>query len=200
VPFPNRLLAASTKRRDNQGVRTADHHLGCVPCVRPCPKAHRRQRARTSAKNRTYSAADPRVGIDGNGNLLSDGTTTYTWDARDRLVAVSGPGGSTTYGYDSRNLRVRVGEQKILLSGKEEVAEYGVTPVRYDRDPQGTDNLPAERGDETLFVLRDAHKSVYRLLDSQGAVRAAYSYDVFGERTTTSGDAQQAWGWVGRRY
>ena len=36
----------------------------------------------------SYDAADRRVGFsyDANGNLLADGTTTYTYDAANRLV------------------------------------------------------------------------------------------------------------------
>jgi RHS repeat-associated protein len=191
VPFPNRLLAASTKRRDNQGVRTADHHLGCVPCVRPCPKAHRRQRARTSAKNRTYSAADPRVGIDGNGNLVSEGRE---WDARDRLVS----GG---YGYDTGNLRVKMGEQTVLLDGIEEAREYGGVEARYEHDPWRVDALLAQTTSAGKgYFVTDALGSVYGVVDSTGAEVSKYSYDVYGVRTATTEGMPTSWGFTGRRH
>jgi len=37
--------------------------------------------------------------IDPNGNLGSDGLTSYTWNARNKLVGMSG-GTSATFGYD----------------------------------------------------------------------------------------------------
>jgi uncharacterized protein RhaS with RHS repeats len=36
---------------------------------------------------------------DKNGNLLSDGTNTYTYNSLNELTSVSGPNGTTTYTY-----------------------------------------------------------------------------------------------------
>ena len=36
---------------------------------------------------------------DANGNLLSDGTNSFTWNARGQLASVSGPSGTSTLGY-----------------------------------------------------------------------------------------------------
>ncbi|MGH7430028.1 MAG: hypothetical protein ACREJ4_16965, partial [Candidatus Methylomirabilaceae bacterium] len=48
--------------------------------------------------------------FDANGNQTTStdatGTTTYTWDARNRLVAISGPGLSASFSYDALNRRV----------------------------------------------------------------------------------------------
>jgi RHS repeat-associated protein len=191
VPFPNRLLAASTKRRDNQGVRTADQHLGCVPCVRPCPKAQRRQRARTSAKNRTYAVSERRVPIDGNGNLVSEGRE---WDARDRLVS----GG---YGYDTGNLRVKMGEQTVLLDGIEEAREYGGVEARYEHDPWRVDALLAQTTSAGKgYFVTDALGSVYAVVDGSGAVVSKYGYDVYGARTAVTEGMATGWGFTGRRH
>ena len=43
---------------------------------------------------------------DENGNLTLDGTTTYIWDARNRLIAMSGPGVSGNFVYDALGRRV----------------------------------------------------------------------------------------------
>lgn len=59
--------------------------------------------------SRTYSH-------DANGNITSDGTNTYFWDALNRLVRVEKDGSIVaTYGYDSQNRRIRktVGERTI---------------------------------------------------------------------------------------
>jgi RHS repeat-associated protein len=159
--------------------------------VRPGPKAHRRQRARTSAKNRTYSAADPRVGIDGNGNLISEGRE---WDARDRLV-------SNGYGYDTGNLRVKMGEQKVLLDGIEEAREYGVDNVRWEHDPSRVDGLLAQKsGAGKGYFVTDALGSVYGVVDSTGAEVSKYGYDVYGARAAATERMLTSWGFTGRRH
>jgi hypothetical protein len=37
---------------------------------------------------------------DGNGNLLSDGVNTYTYDHANRLTAASGPSSAVSFGYN----------------------------------------------------------------------------------------------------
>jgi YD repeat-containing protein len=70
---------------------------------------------------------------DANGNqtqkIEPTGTTTNTWDARDRLTQVNAAGGiMDRFGYDTNNLRVFVqdsqGSRRILLDGVEELREY----------------------------------------------------------------------------
>jgi len=49
---------------------------------------------------------------DANGNMLSDGTNTFAWDAENRLVRISytGTGNSTTFAYDAIGHRVKTTE------------------------------------------------------------------------------------------
>ena len=60
----------------------------------------------------TYNASNQQLGFgiqtltyDLNGNLTSDGANTYTWDARDRLMSISGPGVSANFQYDAAGRR-----------------------------------------------------------------------------------------------
>jgi RHS repeat-associated protein len=143
-------------------------------------------------RNRWYLARKCEVGIDGNGNLLSDGTTTNTWDARDRLVS----GGN---GYDTGNLRTKMGAQKILLDGIEEAREYGGNVMRYDHDPSRVDGLLAQKaGGVKGYFITDALGSVYAVVDSTGTEVSKYSYDVYGARTATSEGMATSWGFTGR--
>ncbi len=52
--------------------------------------------------------SSPGFAYDGNGNMTSDGTHTYAYDALNRLSAVKTAGGATiaTYGYDFLNRRI----------------------------------------------------------------------------------------------
>jgi RHS repeat-associated protein len=151
-------------------------------------------------KNHWYQGRKCKVGIDGNGNLLKKGDTTYTWDARDRLVSTSGAGGGT-YGYDTSNLRTKMGEQKVLLDGIEEAREYGASDVRYDHDPSRVDGLLAQKaGGVKGYFVTDALGSVYAVVDASGAVVSKYGYDVYGARTATTEGMATGWGFTGRRH
>jgi hypothetical protein len=125
-------------------------------------------------ENRWYLAANREVPIDGNGNLVSDGVTNYSWDARDRLVS----GGN---GYDTSNLRTKMGEQKIPLDGLEEAREHGTNDLRYDHDPMRVDGLLAQKNGTTKgYFVTDALGSVYTVVDSMGTEVSKYGYDVYG--------------------
>jgi RHS repeat-associated protein len=139
-------------------------------------------------------AAMTRYQWDGNGNLVSDGTTNYSWDARDRLV-------SNGYGYDTSNLRTKMGAQKVLLDGIEEAREYGTNDLRYDHDPSRVDGLLAQKSSAGKgYFVTDALGSVYAVVDSTGAEVSKYSYDVYGARAATSEGMPTSWGFTGRRH
>jgi RHS repeat-associated protein len=161
---------------------------------------------RLRAENRTYAVTDRRVSIDGNGNLLSDGTTTYTWDARNRMVALNSSSTSVTYGYDGGKLRSSVDSggatQRTLLDGNEELATYsnGARLERYDHDPSWADALLAQSGQgNKVYFVTDALGTVYALVDSAGTPISRYSYDVFGGGTATQEGTATSWGFTGRK-
>jgi len=156
-------------------------------------------------ENRWYPARECGVPIDGNGNLVKkvgpEGETVYTWDARDRLVEIKQNGASVgQYKYNPSNLLMQVGDSRILLDGAEEVREYGVSQTRLDRDPQAPDVIFAQRGLDKDYIVRDAHRSVYRLVGQDATTASSYSYDVFGLRSSVSEQHPTPWGFVGRRW
>ncbi|MBX9802013.1 MAG: hypothetical protein K2Y04_04520 [Caulobacteraceae bacterium] len=63
-----------------------------------------------------------------NGNLLSQGSTTYEWMFGNRLARVLKPGSTAEYAYDSQVRRTVVIEDGVmtrtLWSGSDEVGEY----------------------------------------------------------------------------
>jgi len=90
--------------------------------------------------------------------------TTYTWDARDRSVS----GGN---GYDTSNLRTKMGEQEVLLDGIEEAREHGTNELRYDHDPSRVDGLLAQKTSAGKgYLVTDVLGSVWRgrRLDGRG--------------------------------
>src|SRR6185295_3047680 len=59
-----------------------------------------------NAANQQGSFAGQTIAYDLNGNLVSDGVNSYTWDARDRLVAMTGPNLNASFQYDALGRRI----------------------------------------------------------------------------------------------
>src|SRR4029077_20196614 len=57
--------------------------------------------------NRLTQKGAATLTYDDNGNMTSDGTNNYVWNARDELASVSGPGLSASFQYDSMGRRVK---------------------------------------------------------------------------------------------
>ncbi len=149
----------------------------------------------------TYNAANQQTAFggqtltyDANGNLLNDGTNTYTWDARNQLATVSGPGLSASFQYDGlgrRTAKTVNGQTTNYLFDDENLVQElsGGTPVAnfltgFDIDEVFT----RTDGTGTQSFIDDGLGSTLALLDSTGAVQTQYTYDPFG-RTTASGIA-----------
>jgi RHS repeat-associated protein len=123
-----------------------------------------------------------------NGNLVSDGVNTYTWNARNQLVGISG-GVSAAFTYDAlgRRLSRQVGStttnfiyDRLNLvqetSGGSVVADYLVglqTDETYARTSSSV----------TQSFLRDGLGSTVALLSSSGGIATTYNYDAYGNVT-----------------
>lgn len=148
----------------------------------------------------TYNAGNHQVtfgarslSYDLNGNLISDGTNTYTWNERDQLVSMSAPALVASFQYDALGRRIgkTVNGTTVgyLYDGANLVQELsGGTPSA---------NILAGALDEffartdatgTWSPLVDGIGSTLALTDSTGTVQTQYTYEPFG-KTTTSGGA-----------
>jgi RHS repeat-associated protein len=135
--------------------------------------------------------------FDDNGNLatLADatGTTTYTWDSRNRLTGLIGPTTSAQFAYDSHGRRA----QKTLAGvttqfhydGLDVIRELGGTgEASYLRTLTIDEALVRTASGDPAYVLADGLGSTVALADSTGATPTTYTYAPFGE-TSTSGVA-----------
>ena len=71
---------------------------------------NRWQQSGTHPMNESFSGNNNRMdgySYDAAGNLLSDGTTSYTYDAENRIISATNGNGTTTYIYDAEGRRVR---------------------------------------------------------------------------------------------
>jgi RHS repeat-associated protein len=121
------------------------------------------------------------------GNLTNDGATAYTYDAENRLIAASGPGGNATYGYDALGRRVRksVGASTIryVHDGEQIIQELdasGAVQATWRYGIGLDEPLSIERSGQTHWYLADPIGSIRALTDGFGAVAESYLYDAFG--------------------
>ena len=144
-----------------------------------------------------------------NGNLatLADagGTTTYTWNPRNQLTSLSGPGLSASFGYDALGRRwtktVNAAQTDFLHDGLNPVQE-GVLPAT----PAA--NLLTGLGLDEFFtrtdaaglraLLADALGSTVALADGSGAVQTEYTYAPFGETSVTGAANTNPYRYTGR--
>jgi len=129
------------------------------------------------------------------GNLLtqvdSSGTIIYTWDARNRLVAISGPSLSASFAYDGLGRRaVRTVDStttSFRYDGLDVAQETsGEDAVAYLRSLNIDEALVRTDAEATVHYLADALGSTVALTDLTGTSATTYNYEPFG-RTEASG-------------
>ncbi|WP_338525221.1 RHS repeat-associated core domain-containing protein [Pseudomonas batumici] len=133
---------------------------------------------------------------DANGNLTSDGSNTYTWDSRQRLSTLTGTT-SGSFSYDAVNRR----SQKTIagqttsyvfdgINLVQELTGAGTPTVQANLLTGGIDEVfsRTEAGGSTYSYLADALGSTQALTDSTGASTTQYTYDPYGQ-TSSSGSA-----------
>ncbi|CAM3937077.1 RHS repeat-associated core domain-containing protein [Kibdelosporangium persicum] len=136
--------------------------------------------------NRLTTAAGTPLTYDADGNLLSDGTTTYTWNARGQLTGTTKAGLTASYRYDAVGVRSArtVGETttRFLLDGPNVAAELdGTGAVTASLLTGDVDQVFARTRDGiTDTVLNDALGSPAALGRSDGTFSARQGYDPFG--------------------
>ncbi|NKE62563.1 RHS repeat-associated core domain-containing protein [Lentzea sp. PSKA42] len=130
--------------------------------------------------NRATSVGGVALQYDADGNLLSDGTATYTWNARGQLATVAKPGQAASFSYaaDGRRLGRTVAgvTTNYLYDGANPVQEKVNGQVAGNMTSDGVDGHHLRDGKR---FLTDALGSTVGLVDQAGA-GAAYTYEPFG--------------------
>jgi RHS repeat-associated protein len=144
------------------------------------------------AANRQLSFGDKTMTFDENGNLTSmtdpSGISNFSWDARNRLTAISGPGINASFRYDHSTRRVK----KTFNSDSTAYLYDGLNPVQeVSLASASANNLTGLSVDEYFTrtnvgagtsetLLTDGLGSTIALTDSGGAIRNEYTYGPFG--------------------
>lgn len=139
---------------------------------------------------------------DANGNMTSDGANTYTWDARNRLVAISG-GTTASFTYDALGRRISktVNGQttQFLYDGNDIVAEMqgGAITAFYLRGLNIDEPFVRITAGGAEYYHTDALGSTLALTNDAGAVTTTYAYEPFG-KTTITGTSTNPFQYTGR--
>jgi RHS repeat-associated protein len=160
--------------------------------------------------NQQLTFGDKTLGYDNNGNLTfivdANGTTLYTWDARNRLVGLSGPSTTASFVYDGMARR----EKKTINGNLTEFLYDGVNPVQETSGATVLANIlgglgidePFSRADvpagTTSHLLSDALGSVIAASDLSGTAQTEYSYEPFGRTTVTGVSDTNSFQYTGR--
>jgi RHS repeat-associated protein len=124
-----------------------------------------------------------------NGNLTSYGSTSYSYDRENRLIAVNG-GTTAIYTYDALGRRIR------KITGAD-TTNYFFDGQRVIEERSGSDSLKASyvwgrwiddivsmrRSGQNYFYHTNNLGSVVSVTNSSGAVVERYEYDAFGKVT-----------------
>jgi RHS repeat-associated protein len=145
--------------------------------------------------NRQTAFGGKNMVFDKNGNLTTitetAGTTTYTWNSRNQLTAISGPGVSASFVYDGLGRR----EKKTISGSLTEFLYDGVNPVQETSGATVLANTLDGLGIDEIFTrtdisavttrhyLPDGLRSAIALSDPAGTIQTEYTYDPFGGTT-----------------
>ncbi|MEQ1680886.1 MAG: RHS repeat-associated core domain-containing protein [Nitrospira sp.] len=150
------------------------------------------------------------LGYDPNGNLTTDGTTTYVWDARDRLIGITGDGPpsgtgtvpvSATFSYDALNRRIAKtingATSTFLYDGADVVTESGASNASYLSTLNIDEPLVRQTSTGNEYYHTDDLGSTIALSNDAGAVTTHYTYSPFGS-TTVNGISTNPFQFTGR--
>jgi len=162
------------------------------------------------ANNRQLSFGDKTLVYDDNGNLESindsNGTTLYSWNARNQLVGINGPSVNASFVYDGSGRR----QQKTVNGNLTEFLYDDLNPVQETSGAAILANiLPGLGIDEFLSrtdvvagtisnFLTDALASPVAVTDNIGVVQTSYTYEPFGLTTATGVSNNSSYQYTGR--
>jgi len=155
------------------------------------------------AANRLTSADGVLYTWDGRGNLLSDGTFTYTYNSAGRMVRAQSLTATLVYTYNADGLRLARSQSVTSVQSVDTFTwdwATGVPELLSDGDSLyliGYDTLGWQSGTAWTFVLPDALGSVRQETDAAGAVTAAREWSPYGEEI---GEAQTGLGFTGEWF
>jgi len=152
---------------------------------------------------------------DEDGNLLSDGRFTYTWNAENRLIEVQSRTGilpviHAEYKYDFQGRRV-----SMTVNGVETIFVWDGWNILHETSNSATNNyvwgldlsgtlqgaggvgglVAATLSGSNVFYCVDGNGNVSDLIDDAGTIVAHYEYDPFGNQVVATGSLSNVNPW-----
>ena len=122
---------------------------------------------------------------DANGNTLSDGIRTYTWDAKNRLKTVTKAGSTWNWDYDFQDRRIKEYQngqltKLFIWSGNQIIQERNASNVITRTHYEGGFIDGATPATGTKYqTLTDHLGNVREVLTATGAIAARYDYTAY---------------------
>lgn len=151
------------------------------------------------------------LAYDNAGNVLSDGTRTYTWDALNQLSQVTNGATTVGYGYDGDGRRVRKvaggTTTQWLYDGQNIYAEYGsawTNPAAVyswaglDRPQSRSVVTGASSYGQTQYYAADGLGTVVGASNNTDTTLQSQRFDAWGNKLASSGAAIPQYGFTGR--
>jgi RHS repeat-associated protein len=151
-----------------------------------------------NALNQYTAVGSVMPSYDGNGNLTSDGTFTYGYDAENRLTSASATGVAASYAFDGqgrRKLKTVNGTNTVFVTDADnrEVLEYDGSSgtilnwYAYGLGPNDVLNQMNGAGTTRATLIPDIQGSILATLDAASGALTKTGYLPFGESGSTSG-------------
>ncbi len=166
-----------------------------------------------NSSNELTSSSSASYGYDLNGNAVTkndaSGITTYAWDFENRLTSVSlpGSGGTVSFKYDPFGRRI----YKSSSSGTsiyvydndnliEEANSSGAAVARYAQSGIIDEPLAMLRAGVSSYYEADGLGSATSLSNTAGTLAQTYTFDSFGNLTSSSGSLSNQFRYTGRDF
>jgi RHS repeat-associated protein len=151
-----------------------------------------------NALNQYTAVGSVTPSYDGNGNLTSDGTFIYGYDAENRLTSASATGVAASYAFDGqgrRKLKTVNGTTTVFVTDADnrEVLEYDGSSgtilnwYAYGLGPNDVLNQMNGAGTTRATLIPDIQGSILATLDAASGALTKTGYLPFGESGSTSG-------------
>ncbi len=145
--------------------------------------------------------------FDGNGNMTSDGTNSYLWDAENRLVEIDypGTGNNSQFIYDGLGKCVSIVEnaggtvtstRQFVWCGDDRCESRDASSAIISQFFSYGQTLSGSN----YYYTKDHLGSVHELTDSSGNIQAQYSYDPYGRQTLLEGGLASDFQYAGYYY
>lgn len=143
----------------------------------------------TNNLNQYTKVATTNYSYDLNGNLTFDATNIYSYDSENRLISAQTPSHTAAYTYDPFGRRIQKAVDGVttnyIYDGDQVISETTPTTTKYIYGPGIDEPITMQKGADTYYYHFDGLGSVTALTDSNGEVAETYTYDVYGNLTSS---------------